>query len=214
MVNHFFSNGLGIGTRSEQDLLQCLTTEVIQMAGSDFVYIPRNIIKLDNLFQEDYLSTFTRSYTIEMYIENYENFLGNGQLIGKFGFQLEDQLRLVVSRERFMTTMGRVLPVEGDLIWFQISNSLFEIKFVDDKSPLFPLGSRSFFTLVCEVFKYSQERFDTGTPVDDIMANFLNDGATGIPGATGVEPYAKNSDINSISLPIVNWSESNPFSGS
>jgi len=213
MINHFFQAGNGIGTRSEQNLYQSLTTEIIQQVGADFVYLPRTIVKLDNLFQEDYLSAFQKNYTIEMFIENYAEFLGNGELIGKFGFQLEDQMRLIVSRERFLTVTGISLPCEGDLIWFPLSNGIFEIKFVDDKKPLFPLGARTFFTLVCEVFKYSHETFTTGTYADNIMAEFLNDGATGIPGATGVDPYAKNADIETISGPILNWDERNPFSG-
>lgn len=214
MVNHFFQAGSGIGTRSEQDLLQRLVTESIQIGGVNFVYIPRNIIKLDNLFHEDYLSSFTKNYTVEMYIENYEEFLGNGELIDKFGFHMEDQMRLVVSRERFIAVVGKLIPVEGDLVWFPSSNTLFEIKFVDDKKPLFPLGARSYFTLVCEAFKYSQETFETGTSIDQISQTYPNDGATGVPGATGVDPFAKNKEIIDISNLILDFSEINPFSGS
>ena len=213
MTNHYFQNGYGIGDRNEQDLMQQLNNEIIQIAGMDFAYIPRTIVKLDELYREDYLSTFTKNFIIEMYPENYDEFLGNGELIGKFGFQVEDQMKLIVSRERFLIVTGKVLPSEGDLIYMPISGHLFEIKFVDDKKPIFPLGSRYYITLTCEQFKYSHETFDSGTSVDDIMSQIRNDGATGI-GATGpLDPFTKNKEIKDMGNNILDFTENNPFSG-
>ena len=204
---------MGIGDRNEQNLLQQLNNELIQMVGLDFAYIPRNIVKLDQLYREDYLSSFTKNYVIEMFLENYDEFFGNGELIGKFGYQVEDQVRLVVSKERYFLITGRELPVEGDLVYLPLSGHLFEIKFVDDKKPIYPLGSRYYFTLVCEQFKYSHETFDTGTEADLIATQYLNDGATGM-GATGpLDPYTKNTEIRDIATPILDFSERNPFSG-
>lgn len=210
-TNHFFNLGTGIGTQSEQNIAQMLTTEAIQIGGADFVYLPRTIVNLDELFKEDYISKFEKNYTIEMYIENYDNFLGQGEMIGKFGFQLEDQLRLVVSRERFFELVGYQLPTEGDLLYFPVSKHLFEIKYVDDKKPLFPLGARSFFTLVCDTYKYSHETFNTGTPADDLFTKFGATGATGATGAVFLDPFAKNKEISELADSIVNWDESNPF---
>jgi hypothetical protein len=206
-TNHYFNLGTGVGSRSEQNLLQMLTTESIQIGGADFVYLPRTIVNLDELFKEDYISKFEKTYTIEMYIENYDDFLGQGEMIGKFGFQLEEQLRLFVSRERFMQVVGTQFPTEGDLLYFPVSKHLFEIKFVDDKKPLFPLGSRSFFVLVCDTFKYSHETFSTGTAADDLFTKFGDVGAT----TPYVDPFAKNKEISEIAEDIVNWDESNPF---
>ena len=74
-TNKYFQSGRGIGSTSEQNLLQQIANEAIQMAGADFVYIPRNLVKLDDLFHEDTLSSFTKNFTIEMLIENYDAFL-------------------------------------------------------------------------------------------------------------------------------------------
>lgn len=206
-TNKFFQSGRGIGSTEEQNLLQVLVNESIQIAGCDFVYLPRTIVNIDNLYREDYISKFIDGYLIEMYIENYEGFLGDGALISKFGFTLGDRLRLIVSRERFQTIIGKALPVEGDLVMFPTSRSLFEIKYVDDKTPLFPLGSRQYFVITCEVFTYSNETINTDSEADEVPLAYGNDGATGI-----ADPYAKNKAIQDKSDIVIDFTESNPFS--
>jgi hypothetical protein len=208
-TNKFFQSGRGIGSAEEQNLLQVLVNETIQIAGCDFIYLPRTIVNLDELYREDYVSKFLNNFTIEMYIENYEGFLGDGALISKFGFSLGDRLRLIVSRERFTSIVGVLLPVEGDLVMFPTSRSLFEIKYVDDKTPLFPLGSRQYFVLTCEVFTYSNETINTGSEADEVQTVYGNDGATGIS-----DPFAKNKAIQDKSDIIIDFTESNPFSTS
>jgi hypothetical protein len=205
-TNKYFQAGRGIGSREEQNLLQVLVNESIQIAGADFVYIPRDIVKLDQLYREDYLSKFTRNYTVEMYIENFEGFEGDGELISKFGFTISDKLRLVVSKERFEYIVGLPYPTEGDLVYYPTSRNLFEIKFVDDKSPLVPLGTRQYFTLVCETLKYSNETMDSGSEADEVGVKYNNDGATGIG-----DPFAKNDPIQELSDAILNFDENDPF---
>jgi len=204
-TNHFFQHGLGIGDKSEQNLYQELVNEIIQIAGADFTYIPRELVSLDELYREDTLARFSRNFNIEMYIENYEQFLGNGAEISKFGFQLGDELRLIVSRERFMTVVEKALPVEGDLIFYPTSRSLFEIKYVDDKAPLFPLGSRQYFVITCRVFTYSNEEMNTGTEADEVQTQFSNDGTT------INDPFAKNTEIETKADEILDFTEANPF---
>lgn len=204
-TNHYFQAGRGIGSKSEQDLLQQLTNECIKIVGADFVYLPRTIVNLDQLFKEDTLSTFNRNNKIEMYIENYDAFFGIGPQITNFGFQLNYQLRLICSREKFLQYTGKVLPVEGDLIYYPTSNSLFEIKFIEDKNPLYPLGSRQYFVLACETYKYSSEKMDTGSGADEVTD--LYSGASGII----KDPFAKNTQIQDIANDTVNFDETNPF---
>ena len=226
-TNHFFQLGRGIGGPNEQDLLQRLITESIQLFGSDFVYLPRDIIKMDSLFKEDYLAEFKRNYTVEMYVENFADFEGNGPLVSKFGFEQNDQMRLICSSERFNAVTGLNFPREGDLIWWPTSMSIFEIKFIDDKHPLFPLGARTYFTITAENWKYSHENMDTGTGADSVTDWYPNDGTAGAtelgitqtyPGATGAtgvgfaEPFAKNRDISNIADAIKNFDENDPFS--
>lgn len=204
-TNHYFQSGDSIGSRSEQDLLQQLTNECIQIAGQDFIYIPRQLVNLDEIFHEDTIARFADNYVIEMYIENYESFLGNGESISKFGFLLEDQMRLIVSKERFSVIVGEPFPKEGDLLYYATAKHVYEIKFVDDKNPLFPLGTRAYYTLVCEVFKHSHETFATNTEVDTLDNIFQNDGTTSL------DPFAKNTTINSKKGSVLDTSETNPY---
>lgn len=204
-VNHFFQNGAGIGSKSEQNLMQEMTNEIIQMAGADFVYIPRELVKVDELFHEDTISKFTRRFTLEMFIENYQEFLGIGDQITKFGFQVNDQMKLFVSRERFLVVVERFVPKEGDLVYYPTSKHLFEIKYVDDKNPLYPLATRNYFTLTCEVFKYSHETMDSGSDADDVETTLENDGTI------SNDLFDKASNIESTADSFQDFSESNPF---
>jgi len=205
MVNKYFQAGRGIGSKEEQNLLQTLVNEVIQIAGADFLYLPRSIVKLDQLYREDYLSEFTRHHTIEMFLENFDAFQGDGELISTFGFSAGDRVRLNVSRERFETVTGMSYPKEGDLVYYPTGKMLFELKFLDDKTPIYPLGNRQYYSLNCELFRYSNEVITTGTEADEISAKFKNDGV--IIG----DPFANNTIIRDKGYDVVDFSEANPF---
>ena len=205
MVNKFFQGGKGIGSKEEQNLLQSLVNEVIQIGGCDFLYLPRSIVKLDQLFREDYLSEFTKKYTIEMFVDNFQGFEGDGELIGQFGFSYSPKLRLIVSQERFEMVTDQSYPKEGDLLYYATSDALFELKHVDDDIPFFPLGTRQTFTLTCEAFKYSNEVINTGTDADSVAIDYGNDGVT------IKDPFANNTVIKDTGYGVIDFSESNPF---
>jgi hypothetical protein len=205
MVNKFFQAGRGIGSREEQNLLQSLVNESIQIAGADFLYLPRSIVKLDQLYREDYLSEFTRNHTIEMFIENFDGFQGDGELIGQFGFSMGDRLRLNVSKERFQYVTNMEFPKEGDLVYYPTGRMLFELKFLDDKTPLYPLGARQYYSLNCELFRYSNENITTGTEADEVTSTFGNDGTI------INDPFANNTNIKNKGYEVVSFSENNPF---
>ena len=78
--NVFFTHG----TRNEQFLQQNLVEEYIKMFGMDVLYIPRQLIAKDNVFNEDVVSQFDDSYIIEAYLENFDGFQGGGDLLTKF----------------------------------------------------------------------------------------------------------------------------------
>lgn len=53
-------------------------------------------------------------------------------------------------------------PKEGDLIYFPLSKSLFEINFVEHENPFYQVGKLYTYALSCELFTYSQEEINTG----------------------------------------------------
>jgi len=150
----------------EQDIVEELTIEIIKSMGKDMVYIPRTLLNKDELFGEDTISKFDDGYEVEMYIQSVDGFEGEGDILGRFGIQIKDRIELIVSRKRFEETVGSyeniTRPKEGDLIFFPLSNTLFEINFVEHENPFYSLGRLYTYRLSCEVFTYSEEEIDTG----------------------------------------------------
>ena len=162
--NSFFKH-----TSNEQQVVEDLTIESIQIHGQDVVYIPRTLVSQDEIFGEDTLSKFSSGTGIEMYIESIDGFEGDGDFISKFGLEIRDSMSLVVSKKRFQQELSMTRPLEGDLIYFPLTNGLFEIKFVEHENPFYQLGKLYTYKLSCELFQYSQEDIETGwSDVDNV----------------------------------------------
>ena len=157
----------------EQDLVEDLTIEIIKATGKDMTYIPRTLVNTDQLFGEDTISKFDDGYQLEMYIQSIDGFVGEGDVLSQFGLQIKDKIELVVSRKRYNEEVGAyegtTRPREGDLIYFPLSKTLFEINFVEHENPFYQLGKLFTYKLSCEVFTYSQEEIDTGISVIDTV---------------------------------------------
>ena len=97
-VNKYFNN---FAYKREQDLVEDLTIESIKMYGQDMKYIPRTVVKRDDLYGEDTLSKFTTAAHVEMYIKNTEAFEGEGDFLSKFGLEIRDSVTFTVARKRF-----------------------------------------------------------------------------------------------------------------
>lgn len=163
-INPYFKS---YDSKSEQSLINDLTIETIKAMGRDVIYIPRDYLIIDNLFGEDPESKFSQGYPIEMYMLDTERFQGNRDVVAKFGIQITDRTTLIVSKTRFENEIAShrneiKKPREGDLIYFPLAGSLFEINFVEDESPFYQLGGLTTYTLNVELFTYSGEEIDTG----------------------------------------------------
>ena len=168
-TNVFFNHAVN----TEQHLYEDLVVESLRMYGHETYYLPREIVEEDSILGEDVQSTFGDAYSVEMYLENTEGFEGEGDLMSKFGVQVRDQATFVLSLrswERFISLDSNLAtslrPNEGDLIYFPLSGSMFEIKFVEHEDPFYQVGKLFVFKLQCELFEYSGEDFDTGTSAD------------------------------------------------
>lgn len=165
--------------KQEQTLYEDIVIEALKMYGQDVAYIPRQLIKYDNVMNQDY-SEFTDAYSVEMYIEDAEGFGGEGDLMSKFGLEIRDQATFVVSKRRWEQLVGvwnnsinNLRPTEGDLIFLPLSNSLFQIRMVEHEQPFYQLNNLPVYKLQCELFEYSDEEFETGIEaVDNIEAKY------------------------------------------
>jgi len=162
------------GTTSEKKLYEDLMIEQLKAFGQECFYIPRTLVAKDNIFGEDSLNKFSAAYMIEMYVEDVQGFAGEGDLIGKFGLEVRDQVTFVVSRRRFemlvrenANLIESSRPNEGDLVYMDRFKKLFKIDFVEDEDPFYQVSDLPVFKLKCSVFEYSHEEFDTGiTEID------------------------------------------------
>ena len=170
MATNPYFNHYGKNT-ADQRLAENLMIESIKTYGIDIYYCPRTLVKEDLLLGEDALSEYNSSHTIEMYIKTIDGFEGEGDFIAKFGLQINDQITFTVARRRWaelgLVGDGRDLaPKEGDIIYFPLTNALFQVLFVEDESVFYQTGGLQVFDLVCEMFTYSDQKLNTG--IEDI----------------------------------------------
>jgi hypothetical protein len=169
MLNPFFLNG----SKGEQGLIQSLVNEQLKMYGVEVYYIPRKYLKKNTVIKEVIQSEFTSAYPIEAYVDNYEGYGGQGTLLSKFGIQNNDDLTLIISRERYETYITPLIrdlpnielaerPKEGDLVYFPLGDRLMEIKYVEHELPFYQLQKNYVYQLRCELFRYEDEVLDTG----------------------------------------------------
>lgn len=176
-LNPYFSNYNG-----EQNLVEDITIEVIKATGINCVYVPREYLSIDKIFGEDPGTKFKDSYPIEMYLESYKGFQGT-DVISQFGLEIRDKVLLVLSRKRFKEEVTNknatiIRPREGDLIYFPLSKSLFEINFVEHENPLYPLGKLYSYAITAELFTYSYEKMATSNAAINEVYNKTRGNAT------------------------------------
>lgn len=165
-TNTYFRN---FDARNEQELLHSLVTESIQIYGHDVNYIPRTLVNEDTILGEDSISEYKDAYSVEMYIKSVDGFEGEGDLVSKFGLEIRDQIVFSVARRAFEGLDIGVRPKEGDLIYFPLTEKLFQIMFVEHETPFYQTGALPTFDLTCELFTYSDEKIDTGVEEVDVI---------------------------------------------
>ena len=164
-TNHYF-NHYGTNT-PDQRLVESIVIESIKSFGIDVHYMPRTEVNTDSIFGEDRISKFEDARMVEVYIKSIDGFEGDGTFVSNFGLEVRDQITFTISRRRFIdlnfeTGNRDKEPLEGDLIFFPLSDSLFEIKHVQDTNVFYQMGGLQTFDLVCELFEYADEAIDTG----------------------------------------------------
>ena len=174
MLNPFFLNN----SKQEQNLIQSLVNEQLQMYGIEIFYIPRRYVTKNTVIREVIQSEFDNAYPIEAYLDSYEGYGGQGTLLSKFGIQEQDDLTLIVSRERYENYISPLIknipnielatrPKEGDLIYFPLGDRLFEINYVEHEQPFYQLQKNYVYTLKCQLYRYDDEVIDTGIETID-----------------------------------------------
>ncbi len=175
-LNPFFLQG----SPNEQRLIQELINEQLRIYGVEVIYIPRKFVRRETILREISSSKFDDNFSLEAYVNNYEGYSGQGDILTKFGMSLKDDLSLIISKERYEDFISPFLdsesgeeiilasrPREGDLVYFPLGQRLFEVKFVEHEQPFYQLGKLYVYELKCELFEYEDEVIDTSIPEID-----------------------------------------------
>ena len=168
------------GTTSEQRLYEDLIIEQLKIYGQDVYYLPRKLANKDTIFGEDPASSFDDSYIIEMYVDNSDGYMGEQEIIKKFGLELRDDIRFTLSKSRWETLIKKnsdlvaERPQEGDLVYFPTTKAFFEIQFVEHEQPFYQQSALPVYKLSCTRFEYSSERIDTGIAEIDKVEDALS----------------------------------------
>jgi len=178
MRNTYFSHG----THAEKNLYEDLIIEQLKIYGQDTYYLPREEITRDSVLGNT-TDKFTDAYAIEMYVEDVNGFAGQGDLVGKFGLEVRDELTLVVARRTFeilvdntSNTLSINRPREGDIIWLERFKKFFQIDFVEDEDPMYQINDLPIFKLKCSMWEYASESVETGvTDIDDRLDSVTMD---------------------------------------
>ena len=183
-LNPYFTQG----TTGEQNLVQDLINEQLKMYGVDIFYLPRKYLTTNSVIREVVQSKFDVAYPLEAYVDNYDEYSGGGNLLSKFGIQSQDEVRLIISRERFENYITPLIqnqddiklstrPKNGDLIWFPLDDRIYEIKDIEYAKPYYQLQDLYVYELYCELFRYEDEVIATG--IDEIDDNLVGDDTDG-----------------------------------
>lgn len=168
-LNLYFNN---YENSAEQTLIEDLIIESIKIYGYDTIYLPREIVNRDMVWNEDSISRYENNYMLEMYIKNVDGFEGEGDFLSKFGLEVRDSITFSVAIRRFEEEIvshhtDYLRPRESDIIYFPQTGSHYEIKFVEHESIFYQLGELQIYDLKCELFEYSGEHFRTGEEMLD-----------------------------------------------
>ena len=230
------------GNQREHQLYESLIIESIRQYGVEFYYIPRELVAKDEIFVEDTLSKFKNAYMIEGYVDEIDGFSGQGNFMSKFGLVIEEQASVTIAVRRWEELVGRFgttiipnRPNEGDLFYFPTSDTLFEIKYVENQQPFYQLGKLYVYKLRIEAFQYSSERITTGVEeidnialmnsfdlserqivdemglpfvLEDDSGNIIRDDSSI---ADEERSYGKNSAFNIEAEEVLRFDENNPF---
>ena len=217
MPNLFFNN---FNSYSEQSLIDDLVAESLSIYGHTVYYLPREIIKKDEIWSEDSLSLYKTAFEFDMYIKSYDSYEGDGTFLSKFNLEVRDQVTFTVARRVFGNEIATQRPDiqrprEGDLVYSTMMKRIFVIKYVSSTAIYYQMGDLQTWDVVCEVWEYSNERFETGVDeIDSIETKYTvsNVYSNTAYEAAMLDVFAQNQEFQEAGVSVLDWSTVDPFS--
>ena len=183
-LSPFFLNG----SPSEQRLVQDLVNEHLTLFGQDVLYLPRRIVNENTVIREITASKFDDSFRLEAYLVNTDGFGTPSDVLTKFGVSAQDEITLVVSKERYDDFISPFIklfpegerknantPNEGDLIYLPLDNTLFEIKYIERKVPFYQVNELFMYEFRCEIYQPEDEVIDLPDGLTDVNGEDIDE---------------------------------------
>ena len=157
------------GHSGEQNLAQDLVDEQIKLFGSDVYYLPKTVLA-DSTLDEVRYTKYQDQFQIEMLLVNVMGFGDNAEFISKFGLRITDEIIFRVSTKRWTEEVAEHNPTltvperpnEGDLLYYPLTQNLYEIKYVGKEEPFFQFGKIQFYAITAELYEVGSDDLATG----------------------------------------------------
>ena len=157
------------GHSGEQNLAQDLVDEQIKLFGSDVYYLPKTVLA-DSTLDEVRYTKYQDQFQIEMLLVNVMGFGDNAEFISKFGLRITDEIIFRVSTKRWTEEVAEHNPTltvperpnEGDLLYYPLTQNLYEIKYVGKEEPFFQFGKIQFYAITAELYQVGSDDLATG----------------------------------------------------
>ena len=202
---------------NEQALYGSFVDEMITIAGTECLYIPKEMSSIDDILGEPYQVLHNRYFSIPCVIGNPQGYGANIASMSQFGLRWLVTSDWIMSKKMFLEleVEGREMrPFEGDLLlvgpdpstWRDpvFTHSMFEIMYVSTVAPFWPLGKWYVFTLNCQLYVSSpSEKFETGNAEIDFITKQYG-AVEEMDEGTNIALKKKKSDL-------IDFSEQNPF---
>ena len=171
------------GHSGEQTLVQNLVDEQIKLFGSDIYYLPKTVLA-DSTLDEVRYTKYQDQFQIEMLLVNVMGFGDNAEFISKFGLRITDEIIFRVSTKRWeeevaehsmsakLTVPER--PNEGDLLYYPLTQNLYEIKYVGKEEPFFQFGKIQFYAITAELYEVGSDDLATGVAEIDAIEELFD----------------------------------------
>lgn len=141
------------------------------MFGIDVYYLRRELINKHPVFLQDPESCFSSAQRLAVYLDSLDTFEGEGDLISKIGQEIRDEVVFTLSRamwesiycidDRFRD--GDNPPREGDIVYFPLLKSLFQIAQVEHDIPFYQVQNYTNYKIHAFKFEYSGEKMTVET---------------------------------------------------
>ena len=189
-------------------MVKDIVEEVVAVIGFQAKYLPRKYgTALDPVFGEDPSSKFDTVWTLNILIDDYQEYGDVGDFYSKFGVTVTDEMKVSFTKTQFAEQTVETdddTPIAGDLLYFPDAEALFEVTFVGNDSSFYPTpeGPQHVWTLTLKPWEYGSEDIDTGDAQIDALETEIQD---------AVDKELDTPDWDDMDDDILDLSEMNPF---